>query len=218
MCFCFIAGADDSSTSEPQGVVQCGVRIAAVVLAAGRGRRAGGPKASLRIGDATFLHRSVALMTRPEVERVVVVLGHDAARVRAEAALPTTALVVVNQAWEDGMLGSVLAGLDAAEADGADAVLLHPVDHPLVGAATVDRVIEALHAGARIAVPSCEGRRGHPGGFDRGAWAALRAAPPSEGARFVLASHPEWIVHVEGDPGCVAGIDTPEDYRRLIGG
>ncbi len=200
-------------------MVQCGVRIAAVVLAAGQGRRAGGPKASLRIGAATFLERAFALTAaRPGVGRVVVVLGHDAARVRAEAALPAAALVVVNEAWEDGMLGSVLAGLDAAEADGADAVLLHPVDHPLVGEETVDRVIEALRAGARIAVPSYEGRRGHPGGFARGAWAALRASPPAQGARFVLASHPDWIVHVEGDPGCVAGIDTPDDYRRLIGG
>ena len=132
--------------------------------------------------------------------------------------MPAAAIVVVNEAWEDGMLGSVVAGLEAAEADGADAVLLHPVDHPLVDAATVDRVVEALRAGAMVAVPSYGGRRGHPGGFARGAWAALRAAPPSEGARFVLASHPAWIVYVAGDPGCVAGIDTPEDYRRLIDG
>jgi CTP:molybdopterin cytidylyltransferase MocA len=197
---------------------QCRVRIAAVVLAAGRGRRAGGPKASLRIGAATFLERAVALMTRPGVDRVVVVLGHGAPRVRAQTTLPAAAVVVVNESYEEGMLGSVLAGLDAAEADGAEAVLLHPVDHPLVGEATVDRVIEALRAGARIAVPSYGGRRGHPGGFARGAWPALRAAPPSVGARAVLLSHPDWIVHVEGDRGCVAGVDTPEDYRRLIGG
>jgi molybdenum cofactor cytidylyltransferase len=79
-------------------------------------------------------------------------------------------------------------------------------------------VVAALRSGARVSVPSHGGRRGHPGGFARAAWDALRAAPPSEGARFVLSSHPDWIVHVEGDRGCVAGIDTPEDYRRLIGG
>jgi hypothetical protein len=33
----------------------------------------------------------------------------------------------------------------------------------------------------------------------------------------VLADHPEWIVHVPGDAGSIAGIDTPEDYARLIG-
>lgn len=199
-------------------MVQCGVRIAAVVLAAGRGRRAGGPKAMLRIGDGTFLDRAVARMARPGVDRVIVVLGHDAARVHAASALPAAAVVVVNEAWEEGMLGSVVAGLDAAEGDGAEAILLHPVDHPLVAGETVGRVADALRAGALVAVPSFGGRRGHPGGFARGAWPALRSAPPSEGARAVLADHPEWIVHVEGDPGCVAGIDTPEDYRRLVGG
>lgn len=199
-------------------VVQCAMRIAAVVLAAGQGRRAGGAKAALRIGPSSFLERAVSLLTRPGVDRVVVVLGHDAARVRAESSLPAAVVVVVNAAYEEGMLGSVVAGLDAAEAAGADAVLLHPVDHPLVDGATVDRVVEALRVGALVAVPSFGGRRGHPGGFARGAWHALRSAPASEGARFVLASHPDWIVHVEGDRGCVAGIDTPDDYRRLIGG
>jgi CTP:molybdopterin cytidylyltransferase MocA len=191
------------------------VRIAAVVLAAGRGRRAGGPKALLRIGGTTFLEHVSALVRRPGVGRLIVVLGHDAPRVAA--AVPASSIVVINEAWAEGMLSSVHAGLAAAEGDGADAVLLHPVDHPLVEAATIDRVIAALQDGARIAVPSHDGRRGHPGGFAREAWPDLRLAPPSEGARFVLAAHPEWIVHVEGGPGCLAGVDTLEDYRRLIG-
>jgi molybdenum cofactor cytidylyltransferase len=91
------------------------------------------------------------------------------------------------------------------------------VDHPLVEVATVDRVVQALLDGALIAVPSRDGRRGHPGGFAREVWPALRGAPIARGARAVLADHPEWIVHVEGDAGCVAGIDTPADYARLIG-
>jgi CTP:molybdopterin cytidylyltransferase MocA len=82
---------------------------------------------------------------------------------------------------------------------------------------TVDRVVAALEEGARIAVPSYAGRRGHPAGFARRAWPALRSAAPDRGARGVLGDHPDWIVHVPGDPGCRAGIDTPEDYRRLVG-
>jgi CTP:molybdopterin cytidylyltransferase MocA len=198
-------------------VLEWAVRIAAVVLAAGRGRRAGGPKALLRIGGATFLERVASLLARPGVDATVVVLGHEAARVRAESPLPPGSVVVVNEAYDDGMLGSVVAGVDAAETAGADAILLHPVDHPLVAVATIDAVADAMRAGALIAVPSHGGRRGHPGGFARGAWPALRSAPRSEGARFVLAAHPEWIVHVPGDRGCVAGIDTVGDYERLIG-
>ena len=194
------------------------MRIAAVVLAAGRGRRAGGPKALLAIEGETFAGRAARVLKRPAVERVIVVLGHDAERVRAALAPEDAAAAIVNEAYDAGMLGSILAGLRAAEEAGADAILVHPVDHPLVAEATVDRVVAALEAGARIAVPSHGGRRGHPGGFARASWPALRAASPAVGAREVLAAHPEWIVHVEGDPGCVAGIDTPEDYRRLVSG
>ncbi|HUG38507.1 MAG TPA: NTP transferase domain-containing protein, partial [Candidatus Limnocylindrales bacterium] len=205
---------DDTSTGAWSNTP---MRIAAVVLAAGQGRRAGGPKALLRIGANTFLEQTAALLARSGADLVIAVLGHQAERVREESSLPASTVVVVNEAHADGMLASVLAGLDAADAAGADAILLHPVDHPLVSEHTVARVADALRAGALIAVPSHGGRRGHPGGFARAAWPALRAAPRSEGARHVLAAHPDWIVHVEGDRGCVAGIDTPEDYERLVG-
>jgi len=92
------------------------------------------------------------------------------------------------------------------------------VDHPLVATETIDAVVAALAVGAAVAVPSHSGRRGHPGGFARRTWSALRAADPAEGARGVLARHPEWIEHVAGDPGCLLGVNTPEDYRRLLGG
>ena len=191
------------------------MRIDAIVLAAGRGRRAGGPKALLEIGGETFLERAARRLRRPGVSGVFVVLGHDAGRVRA--AVPPDASIVVNAAYDAGMLGSILAGLRAAEEAGAEAVLVHPVDHPLVEEATIDRVVAALQGGATIAVPSHGGRRGHPGGFARASWPALRAASPAVGAREVLAAHPDWVAHVEGGPGCVAGIDTPEDYARLAG-
>ena len=124
----------------------------------------------------------------------------------------------MNPRPEEGMLSSILRGLDAAEAAGAEAVLLHPVDHPLVDPATVDRVVASLRGGARIAGRTYGSRRGHPGGFARAVWPALRAAPAERGARAVLADHPDWVVHVPGDPGCVLGIDTPDDYERWIAG
>ena len=190
--------------------------MVAIVLAAGEGRRMGGPKALLRVGDETFLARAGRLLARPGVASVVAVLGADAERVRAESALPPSVEVAVNARWREGMLSSVWRGLDAAEAEAADAVLLHPVDHPLVQPATIDRVIRALSCSAAIAVPTWDGRRGHPGGFHRSVFAELRAAPPDRGARAVLAADPGRVVHVPGDAGCVTGIDTPEDYERAL--
>ena len=193
------------------------VRVVAVVLAAGAGRRIGGPKALLPIHGTTFLAHVSRRLARPGIAAVVAVVGHGARRLEAEAGLPPEVALVVNPRPDDGMLGSVILGLDAAEARGADAVLFHPVDHPFVSPAITDAVVAALAAGALIAVPSYGGRRGHPGGFARAAWSALRQAPTGRGARAVLAEHPEWLVHVPGDEGCVAGIDTPEDYERRLG-
>ena len=192
------------------------MRVVAIVLAAGEGRRMGGPKALLPLGDATFLAHACRLFARPGVASVFAVLGAEAERVRAEAGLPEEATAVANDRWREGMLSSVWRGLDAAEAEAADAVLLHPVDHPLVQPATIDRVIQALSSSAAIVVPTWEGRRGHPGGFRRSVFAELRAAPPDRGARAVLAADPRRVVHVAGDPGCVNGIDTPGDYARAL--
>ena len=192
------------------------MRISGVILAAGAGVRMGGPKALLPMGDRTFLARLASRFERPGVDRVIAVVGHEAERVMREAGAPSSLVFAVNERHREGMLTSIWRGLEEAEAAGADAVLLHPVDHPLVEPDTIDRVVGALRDGAVVAVPSLEGRRGHPGGFARPAWAALRAAAPEAGARAVLAAHPEWITHVPGDPGCRAGIDTPEDYERLI--
>jgi molybdenum cofactor cytidylyltransferase len=194
------------------------MKLVAIVLAAGEGRRMGGPKALLPLGTTTFLGRVCEVLRRPRVAEVVAVLGASAERVGREAALSPDVRLVVNDRWPEGMLTSVWTGLDAAEAEGADAVVLHPVDNPFVAAATVDAVLDALAAGARIAVPSHGKRRGHPAGFARESWAALRAAPLERGARAVLAKHPEWVVHVEAGPDCLVDLDTPADLRASLKG
>lgn len=176
----------------------------------------GGPKALLPIGDSSFLAHACRVFARPGVGAVVAVIGAAAERVRERAGVSDEVTLVVNEGWQEGMLSSVWRGLDAAEALGAEAVLLHPVDHPRVAPATVDRVVAALEQGAFAAVPTHEGRRGHPGGFGHEALRALRAAPLDRGARAVLETHAERVVHIEGDAGCVVGIDTPEQYRRLM--
>ncbi len=186
------------------------MRVAAVVLAAGEGRRMGGPKALTRLSGSTFVAAVLRRFERADVAARIVVLGADADRVASAAAFEPEVTVVVNRRHAEGMLTSVWAGLDAAQALGADAVLVHPVDNPLVAPDTVGAVLAALAAGARVAVPSHGGRRGHPAGFARAAWPALRAAALAGGARSVLAEHPDWVVHVPAGPDCLVDLDTPE--------
>jgi CTP:molybdopterin cytidylyltransferase MocA len=190
------------------------MRVAAVVLAAGEGRRLGGPKALLSIGGTSFLAHVCGQFSAAGVTEIVAVLGAQAARVRAEAGMPEGVTVVVNEDWPRGMLSSVCHGIAAAE--DADAVLVHPVDNPSVTPATIRRVVTALEAGALIAVPSHAGRRGHPAGFSRSVWPALREAAPELGARAVLRDHPAWVVHVPAGPDCLWDVDTPEDLAALV--
>jgi len=192
------------------------MRVAAIVLAAGEGRRLGGPKALVPLADGTFGSLATSRFDRADVAARVVVLGAQAERVAAEAGFAPGVSLVVNRRWAEGMLTSVWAGLDAAERLGVDAVLLHPVDNPVVAAATVGAVLGALASGARIAVPSHDGRRGHPAGFARAAWPALRAATLDGGARSVLAEHPQWVVHVPAGPDCLVDIDTIDALEAAL--
>jgi molybdenum cofactor cytidylyltransferase len=191
------------------------MRIVAVILAAGAGQRMGGPKALLRLGRHSLLALVAERLRRPDIESICAVIGHEAACVRREAEAPADITLLENPDPGAGMLSSVQCGLRHADGQGADAVLIHPVDHPLVDPATIDRVCAALERGAAIAVPSWENRRGHPAGFARAAWSALQEAPADRGARAVLHEHPDWVVHVTGDAGCLDGIDTPADYERV---
>src|SRR5688500_4740555 len=127
-----------------------GVRVAAIVLAAGQGTRIGGPKAMLAWHGRPMLAAVCALFARESVGERIVVLGHEAERVLASCPLPPSVRTVINDRHAEGMLSSILAGLAAAEGQGADAVLLHPVDHPLVEGDTVDAVVRALEDGAII--------------------------------------------------------------------
>jgi CTP:molybdopterin cytidylyltransferase MocA len=189
------------------------VRIAALILAAGEGRRVGGPKALLKLEGTTFVERCCLSFSRPDIDDLLVVLGCDFERALRHVA--PHVMVVRNSKYENGMLSSLLCGLALAETRGAEAVLVHPVDHPLVTPATITAVVSALRQGAVLAVPTHGGRRGHPTGFAAPSWPALRAAPSDRGARAVLAEHPEWITHTPGDAFCLSGVNTPEELAAL---
>lgn len=122
--------------------------IAAIIVAAGRGTRAGGdvPKQwrslhGRRVADWTF----AAFATHPAIGRVVLVLHPD--DLHQAAAFPG-AIVALGGASRDA---SVAAGLEALEADPPDLVLIHDVARPLVAPALIERVIAALETSAGAA-------------------------------------------------------------------
>jgi molybdenum cofactor cytidylyltransferase len=85
-------------------------------------------------------------------------------------------------------------------------------DMPYVTSATVAALRDALAAGAAIAVPLYQGRRGNPVGFSGLHLAELLALQGDRGARALLAAHPVTEVAVD-DPGILRDIDTAADLK-----
>ena len=184
-------------------------RTAGLLLAAGAGRRFGGPKALATLPDGTsFLRAAVAALRDGGCDPVVVVLGAQADRARAQA---FDVEVVVNADWESGMGSSLRAGLAALPASAPAAVVLL-VDTPGIGAAAVARLVAQADSSA-VLVGTYDGRRGHPVLLGREHWAAVgRLAVGDAGAREFLREHPELVREVPcGDVASPQDIDTPAD-------
>jgi molybdenum cofactor cytidylyltransferase len=150
---------------------------------------------------------------------VVVVVGAHALEVSgAVRSAGVPARMVENPQWERGQLSSLVAALDLVDRPGVRAMLVMPVDMPLVAPDSVRAILDAYRRQPhRIVRPSDGHRHGHPVVFDRELFGALRAADLSLGARAVIAAHLEAVLDVPiADAGAYQDIDTPEDYERFV--
>lgn len=198
--------------------------IPAIVLAAGKSSRMGRTKALLPAGPSgeTFLDRVIRVLREGGADSMVVVIGGDAAAVRASLPRDDASLAVVeNRRFEEGQLSSLHVGLAAVEQryDDIEAAMVTLVDLPLISPSTVRAVLDAFHEHpeAPLVRPRRAGRYGHPVIFNRSIFGELRRADPSRGAKPIVHAHAAEEVNVDvDDPGAFADIDTPEDYDRII--
>jgi molybdenum cofactor cytidylyltransferase len=191
--------------------------IPAIVLAAGASTRMGRPKALLPVGSVTFVRRVLDTLKSAGLSEIAVVVRPDHDAVIAEIDAATIGRAVVNARAENGQLTSLIAGLDAVDAPGVNAVLVTLVDVPLIRSSTVRTLIaRATQSDAPVLRAVHHGRHGHPVIYRRPVFDALRAADPSVGAKSVMRTVRIDDVEVD-DPGVSEDIDTPEDYRRLLG-
>jgi CTP:molybdopterin cytidylyltransferase MocA len=114
--------------------------VAGLLLAAGAGRRYGFPKALAHMDGEPLLARGMRLLADGGCRPVLVVLGAQADRVRAEVGIPD-GCVVVADGWAEGIGASLRAGLAAlARLPDAAAVVVALVDQPYLGAEAVRRL------------------------------------------------------------------------------
>lgn len=121
--------------------------------------------------------------------------------------------VVENPLAAQGMGGSLVAGVRAAA--GAEGWLVALADMPWIGVETIRMLSQSLRRGASMVAPAYRGRRGHPVGFATRWGAELCALGGDQGARSLLAAHPDQLViHETDDEGVLLDIDYPQDLHR----
>ncbi len=137
-------------------------RVAAIIVAAGRGARAGagGPKQYRPLAGRPVLTRTLAaFLTHPRVDEVRVVIHGDDRRDYETAARAFSTSSALGAPIMGGATrqASVRSGLEALATGAAppDWVLLHDAARPLTSPGVIDRVLSALaqHAGAIAALP-----------------------------------------------------------------
>ena len=188
-----------------------------ILLAAGESSRMGEPKQLLVFEGRTLLRRAAEEAMESGCQPVVVVLGALADRMTAELSdLPVR--VVINREWQEGLGGSIRAGMEALlagpDGDLVDAVVMTLCDQPFCTAAVIRRLVAAQEQLNSPAVASFyDGVRGVPALFGRSLFPELLELRGPEGARRILQRHADETLEVPFGDGA-GDIDTPEDYAK----
>ncbi len=186
--------------------------VAAIILAAGRSTRMGGPNKLLaELGGKPLVRIVTEQALASRAQGVIVVTGHQANDVQ-NALHGLNVTFAHNPDFAEGLAGSVKAGI-AAVPNSADGAVICLGDMPLIEARLIDRMIESFapDRGNLIVVPVSDGRRGNPVLWSRRFFNELMTLDGDIGARHLIAKHGEAVaeVPVEGHSAFL-DIDTPE--------
>jgi molybdenum cofactor cytidylyltransferase len=187
--------------------------VAGVILAAGLSTRMGRNKLLLELGGEGVLRRTVQVAAAAGLDPLLVVLGHDAERVREELrGLRCTA--VFNAAYSEGMSTSLREGFRAVPDETAGGVALLG-DMPLVSAAMIAALVDRFRAGrATLVISNYDGVVAPPVLYGRALFAELRALEAGDAGRQVVQRHRGEAEEIAWPASALADLDVPADLER----
>jgi molybdenum cofactor cytidylyltransferase len=191
--------------------------ICLIILAAGFSKRFGRNKMLEKIGCSTIIERVVKSGVSSKADEVIVVLGHDAEKIRDEIKNFACRLVF-NKDYEKGQSYSVKKGVNLVK-DYAEAVMILPGDVALITPNSINMVVEEYRkCKSPIVVASHQGRLGHPILFDRSLLKEIMEInEETNGLKAVINRHKDSIRKVETySAEVLIDIDTEEDLKKAL--
>lgn len=191
--------------------------ISLVILAAGKSTRMKENKLLLKLDGETLIERVVKTAKGSSADEVIVVLGHEAEKVR-EQLVKLDCKVVVNENYMRGQSESVKVGL-AAVSSSAEAVMILPADVALIDAESINSVIdEHRKSKSQIVIASHKHQSGHPILLDRALFQEVSQIDESAlGLKAVINRHRSEVEYVEvGTENVLIDIDTREEFDKYF--
>jgi molybdenum cofactor cytidylyltransferase len=196
--------------------------IFGLIPAAGKSTRMGRPKLLLPLGSRTVLEHTVEALKVAGIDHVLVVVGPHVADL-ANVAEKGGAHALVLDAETREMRSTIERGLDWIESrfrpTAEDLVVLTPGDQPLIPPEVLGSLFAALtnNPDRTIAIPTFEGKRGHPLVLRWTHAAAIRALPAGVGVNTYMREQTKALLEVlVASADILSDLDTPEDYEALI--
>ncbi|MFS8147394.1 nucleotidyltransferase family protein [Rhizobium sp. BR 249] len=202
-------------------LLEQGVSVAIVILAAGRSSRmgmSGAHKLLAEFDGVPLIRRSAITAGNCQSSSVIVVTGYRHAELQAVIAeLPVR--IVQNAAFSSGIAGSLALGVAAAEADRPDGIMIMLADMPALTAADLRALIAAFRrcAGQAIIRAAARGKPGNPVIFPRALYARLKGLTGDKGARELIRNSGLTVVDVEIGDGALVDVDTPDAVEAAGG-
>ena len=193
--------------------------ISAVILAAGESKRMGKQnKLLLPVAGEALLVKLIKSVCDSDVGQVIVVIGHEAEKIRRKLNnFPLS--FVYNPNFSEGMTTSIKSGVKEVSPD-CDGYMICLADMPFINTSEINKLIHAyaqnrIKEKRLIVIPVYQGHRGNPVLFSTEFREDILEHKMEYGCKGVIMKNFESVKEIEmDDDNMLLDVDTLEDYQR----
>ena len=193
------------------------MKLAILILAAGKSSRMGSIKQLLKINGKTLLENTIDISEKISSTRVICVLGANADEIKKNTTYHNVAFVL-NKNYKLGLSSSIVSGVKYLEKEKVsfDGILILLADQPAIRLKYYNEMINLFSKEKEKIIASNYGNRfGVPAIFPKSFTPNLLKIKGDKGAKEFLQKNKSKVLSLTSFVNLL-DIDTPEDYKDFI--